>query len=139
VSGEGYQPGVRAVTVRPRGVEMFPAENIRDWRGHAVVDMDGRKIGDLEAVYVDTATDEPSFATVKVGFIGRSRLVFVPLVGAKVSPNHVRVTVDRDQAKRAPAIETDGELLAEREPEVFSHYGLTYQPGAGGERRLARR
>jgi len=30
---------------------MFEAENIRDWRGHDVVDADGHKIGELEAVY----------------------------------------------------------------------------------------
>jgi hypothetical protein len=30
-------------------------------------------------------------------------------------------------------------LPAEGEPALFAHYGLEYQPGAGGERRLARR
>ena len=40
---------------------MFEAENIRDWRGHDVVDTDGHKIGSLEAIYVDTGTDLPSF------------------------------------------------------------------------------
>jgi hypothetical protein len=38
---------------------MFEAENIRDWRDHDVVDPDGRKIGQLEAVYVDTGTARP--------------------------------------------------------------------------------
>ncbi|MFL6136453.1 MAG: PRC-barrel domain-containing protein [Frankiaceae bacterium] len=119
---------------------MIPAENIRDWRGRAVVDAQGKKIGELEAVYVDTASDEPSFVTVKVGgLLGKSRLVFVPLDGAMVSPDHVRVTVDRDQSKSAPAIDTDGELVAEMEPSVFAYYGIDYQPGASGERRLARR
>lgn len=118
---------------------MFVAENIRDWRGHRVIDADGGKIGELEAVYVDTATDEPSFATVKVGMLGRSRLVFVPLNGATVAPGHVRVQVTKSQAKGAPAIDTDGELAAEVEPDVFGHYGLDYQTGASGERRLARR
>lgn len=117
----------------------FPAENIRDWRGHKVVAADGSKIGELEAVYVDTGTDQPSFASVKVGLLGRHRLVFVPLNGATVAPDHLRVAVSKDQAKDAPAIDTDGELLAEAEPDVFAHYGLTYAPGAGGERRLARR
>ena len=118
---------------------MFPAENIRDWRGRAVVDADGRKIGELEAVYVDTVTDEPAFVTVKVGMIGRHRLTFVPLADAKVSPNHVRLSIRRDQAKGAPSIDTDGELLATMEPDLFSHYGIEYTPGAAGERRLARR
>jgi hypothetical protein len=49
------------------------------WRGHDVVDATGHKIGELEAVYVDTGTDLPSFGTVKVGLPTRHRLVFVPL------------------------------------------------------------
>jgi PRC-barrel domain len=118
---------------------MFPAENLRDWRGEKVIDPDGSKIGDLEAVYVDTATDEPSFATVKVGIIGRHRLVFVPLLGATVSPSAVRVRYPKKLVGDAPSIETDGELTADREPEVFSHYELAYVAGAAGERKLARR
>ena len=58
---------------------MFEAANIREWRGHDVVDAQGNKIGELEAVYVDTGTDLPSFGTVKVGMPTRHRLVFVPL------------------------------------------------------------
>jgi hypothetical protein len=118
---------------------MFPAENLRDWRGQKVIDPDGDKIGDLEAVYVDTATDEPSFVTVRVGFIGRHRLVFVPLDGATVKPDAVRVRYDKKLAGDAPSIDLDGELAAADEPRVFAHYGVPYAPGAGGERRLARR
>ena len=43
---------------------MFEANDIREWRGHDVVDAEGHKIGALEAVYVDTSTDQPAFATV---------------------------------------------------------------------------
>jgi hypothetical protein len=118
---------------------MFPAENLRDWRGEKVVDPNGDKIGDLEAVYVDTATDEPSFATVRVGIIGRHRLVFVPLNGATVMPGAVRVQYEKKRVGDAPSIELDGELAATDEPRVFAHYDLPYLPGAAGERRLARR
>jgi hypothetical protein len=118
---------------------MFEAENIRDWRGLNVVDPDNHKIGTLEAVYVDTSTDEPSFATVMTGIIGRHKLTFVPLAGATVSPDHLKVTYDKGLVKDAFSIDTDGELAATDEPEVFKHYGLPYQPGLSGERRLARR
>jgi hypothetical protein len=118
---------------------MFPAENLRDWRGEKVIDPDGDKIGDLEAVYVDTASDQPSFATVKTGFVGRHRLVFVPLDGATVLPSAVRVRYDKKLVSDAPSIDLDGELAAVDEPRVFAHYNVPYQPGAAGERRLARR
>jgi hypothetical protein len=118
---------------------VFEAENIRDWRQHDVVDPEGDKIGELEAIYVDTASDEPMFATVKIGFLGRHRLALVPLVGAVVSPRYLKVAFPKKQVKDAPFIDTDGELLAEHEPAVFQHYGIDYQTGASGERRLARR
>jgi PRC-barrel domain len=118
---------------------MFEAENIRDRREHDVVDPDGHKVGVLEAVYVDTGTDLPSFGTVRVGMVGRHRLVFVPPEQATVGPGYVKVAYDKKQVKDAPSIDTDGELPVEDEEAVFTHYGLTYQPGAGGERRLGRR
>lgn len=118
---------------------MFEIEDVRDWRGLDVVDPSGSKIGSLEAIYFDTATEQPVFATVKVGLVGRHRLAFVPLTGATVAPKHLRVTVEKKLVKDAPSIDVDGELLAETEPEVYQHYGLPYQPGDSGERRLGRR
>ncbi len=118
---------------------MFEADDIRDWRGEDVVDRAGSKIGSLEAVYFDTASELPAFATVKVGLVGRHRLVFVPLDGARVAPRHLRVQADKKLVKDAPAIDTDGELEAATEPLLYEHYHLTYQPGASGERRLGRR
>jgi hypothetical protein len=117
---------------------MFEAENIRDWREHDVIDPDGKKIGQLEAVYVDTTSDEPAFGSVRIGMVGRHRLTFVPLDRAVVLPGALRVAYTKSQVKDALTIET-GELAATDEPELFKHYGLEYQPGQNGERQLARR
>ncbi|WP_354644500.1 PRC-barrel domain-containing protein [Kitasatospora camelliae] len=118
---------------------MIGMADIREWRRHDVVDDRGRRIGTLESVYVDTGTDQAAFGTVTVGLPTRHRLVFVPLADATVGPGYLRVAFPRSPVKDAPAIPTDGVLEAEREPEVFAHYQLDYAPGAGGERRLARR
>ncbi|MHB1709972.1 MAG: PRC-barrel domain-containing protein [Acidimicrobiales bacterium] len=118
---------------------MFPASDIREWRQHAVVDESGHSIGKLEAVYVDTATDEPAFASITIGIVGRHRLTFVPLDGATVSPSSLRVKYSKKEVKGAMTIDTDGELAAVDERALFEHYGLPYRPGATGERRLARR
>jgi hypothetical protein len=116
----------------------FPAENIRDWRTRDVVDRAGDKIGTLESLYFDTSTDEPEFASVRIGVLTH-RLTFVPLAGAVVSPTYLKVQVDKKTVKDAPSIDLDGELTRDDEPAVFQHYGLDYAPGAGGERRLGRR
>lgn len=117
----------------------FPAENIRDWRDHDVVDSAGDKIGSLESVYFDTATDEAAFASVQIGIPGRRRLVFAPLAGAVVTPKHLKLQVDKKTVRDAPAIDTDGELTREQEPALYEHFGLAYVAGLNGERRLGRR
>ena len=87
-----------------RKAGVFEAGDIREWRGHDVVDSDGHKIGELEAIYVDTSTDLPAFATVTVGMPTRHRLVFVPLAHATVGPGYLKVAHDRKQVKDSPSI-----------------------------------
>jgi hypothetical protein len=121
------------------GGPVIGADDLREWRNRNVVDAAGKKIGTLESVYVDTATDQPAFASVTVGMPARRRLTFVPLANASVGPSYVKVAHSRSEVKGAPSIPTDGELAAADEEAVFSHYHLVYRLGATGERRLARR
>jgi hypothetical protein len=121
------------------GQTMIQTADIREWRNHNVVDHDGRKIGVLEAIYVDTSTDEPAVGTVMTGLPTRRRLVFVPVADAIVGPGYVKVSYDRALVRQAPSIGTDDVLPAKDEAGIFKHYGMTYRPGANGERQLARR
>jgi hypothetical protein len=118
---------------------VFEAGDIREWRGHDVVDPDSHKIGKLESIYVDTATDQALFATVTVGMPTHHRLVFVPLTGATVGPGYLRVGYEKSLVKDSPSIDIDGVLPAENEPEIFAHYDMEYVQGSSGERLLARR
>jgi hypothetical protein len=118
---------------------MFEAENLRDWIGLPVVDADESKVGTLESLYFDTATDVPAFAAVHIGILGGQKLVFVPLIGAVVAPKFLKVTFPKKLIKDAPFIGTDGELEASQESGLFAHYDLPYGTGSNGERRLGRR
>ncbi|MEU0357647.1 PRC-barrel domain-containing protein [Streptomyces cyaneofuscatus] len=118
---------------------MIESADIREWRTRDVVDPDGRRIGSLESVYVDTGTDQPAFATVTVGLPTRHRLVFVPLAGTVVGPDYVRVAHAKAKVKDGPSIGTDDVLPAEDEPALFAYFGLEYLPPADGVRVLARR
>jgi hypothetical protein len=118
---------------------MIQAADIREWRNHNVVDPKGHKIGVLEAIYVDTTTDEPAMATIRTGVPTRHRLAFVPLDDAILGPDYLKVSYSRALVKKAPSVGTDDILPAEAEEAIFQHYDMPYQPGAGGERQLARR
>ncbi|MCQ6553334.1 PRC-barrel domain-containing protein [Streptomyces sp. C10-9-1] len=118
---------------------MVRSADIREWRNQEVVDEEGKKIGTLEAVYVDTRSDEPTVITVAMGLPTRRRLTFVPLLDAVAGPGYIRVSYSKNQVKDAPSMGTDDVLPAEDEEAVFTHYGLPYEPGPSGERQLARR
>ncbi|MEV0936559.1 PRC-barrel domain-containing protein [Streptomyces phaeochromogenes] len=118
---------------------MIQTADIREWRNQDVVDPKGHRIGVLEAVYVDTATDEPAVATVRTGLPTRQRLVFVPLDETTLGPGYLKVSYAKSLVKKAPSIGTDDILPAEQEEEIFHYYGIAYQPGPNGERQLARR
>lgn len=118
---------------------MIEPADLREWRDHDVVDEESHKVGALEAVYVDTTTDLPAVATVRIGLPTRHRLVFVPVSEAVLGPGYVRVPYDKALVKSAPSIGTDDVLPVEDEEAIFQHYGLPYEPGAKGTRLLARR
>src|SRR5437588_11498738 len=114
--------------------------NVAEWHGKKLFDRNGERIGKLQDVYVDVETDEPQFATVKEGFIGR-HLTFVPLGGIKVGPEDLQVGVSQEQIKDAPNIEQHGEELSQAdESALYHHYELNYTPpNTQSGRRLARR
>jgi uncharacterized protein YrrD len=114
--------------------------NASEWHGKTLIDSDGEKIGKLQDVYVDVETDEPQFGTVKEGFIGR-HLTFVPLGGAQIGPDDLRVQVTKDQVRTAPDIEMHGEeLTQDDESTLYHHFEMNYTPiDTESGRRLARR
>ncbi len=114
--------------------------DLAEWHGKRLVDRDGEKIGKLENVFVDVETDEPQFGTVKEGHFGR-HLTFVPLGGATIGPDDLRVVVSRQQVEDAPNIDLHGDELSEAgESALYHHYQLNYTPReARSGRRLARR
>jgi sporulation protein YlmC with PRC-barrel domain len=111
-----------------------------EWHGKMLVDREGEKIGKLQDVYVDIENDQPQFATVKEGVIGR-HLTFVPLGGLQIGPDDLRVVVTKEQVRTAPDIELHGEELSQAdESALYHHFELNYTPiDTASGRRLARR
>jgi hypothetical protein len=109
---------------------MLDVESISEWRGQDVLDPDDQRIGRLEEIYYDRHSDAPGFACVATGLFGR-RLSFVPLAGATMSRNHVRVAYAASLVKDAPSVEPDGQLTVAEEEALFNHYGI--DGALGGE------
>ena len=114
--------------------------NVSEWHSKMLIDSNGEKIGKLQDVYVDVETDEPQFATVKEGFIGR-HLTFVPLGGVQIGPDDLQVQVTKERVRTAPDIEMYGEELSQAdESRLYHHFEMNYTPiDTESGRRLARR
>jgi uncharacterized protein (TIGR02271 family) len=84
---------------------------------------DGDRIGDVDDVYVDDHTREPKFALVNTGLFGL-RSSFVPLQGARVEDDVLRLPYSKDRVKDAPNLDPDGDLDPAQERELFRYYDL---------------
>jgi uncharacterized protein (TIGR02271 family) len=98
-------------------------QTVRSWQGRAMVDRDGDRIGDIEAIYVDDQTGQPEWALVNTGLFG-TRSTFVPIAQASASGDQVQVPYEKQRIKDAPNMDPDGHLSAQEEQELWRHYGL---------------
>jgi uncharacterized protein (TIGR02271 family) len=95
-------------------------------RGATVRDRAGEKIGTVDDLYFDEATDRPEWMTVKTGLFGM-KTTFVPVEGAQPEgDDELRVPYEKDRVKDAPSIDPDHELTQSEEQELYSFYGISY-------------
>ena len=102
-----------------------------------VIDSTGDKVGGVGQVYLDDATGEPSFVTVKTGLFG-SNESFVPVRGAQVSGEEIRVPYTKDVIKDAPNISEDGHLEPDQEAQIHEYYRSQGDASGLGDAALER-
>ena len=97
--------------------------------GADCIDAEGSKVGTIEEIYLDNETQEPEWALVHTGLLGR-KLNYVPLNDASVDDGSLRGAYTESHSKDAPSIEPDIELSPEDEAELYQHYGVVGAPPA---------
>jgi uncharacterized protein (TIGR02271 family) len=114
---------------------MQTLQDVRTWRGRALVDPDGDKIGTIDDIYLDRQTGDPEWVTVKTGLLG-TKSSFVPIGDARpAGDDEVRVPYAKDQVKDAPNIDPDGQLTEDEERRLYEHYGRSdYADWTGDDR-----
>ena len=91
-------------------------------RGQTVYDNAGEKIGSVEEIFYDPATQSPEWIGIGTGFFTTKR-VLVPVEGAQVTDDGLMVAYAKDHVKDGPDVDED-ELSAEHEAELRAHYGF---------------
>ena len=92
-----------------------------------LLDAEGSKVGKIEDIYLDNDTQQPAWALVHTGLLGR-KLNYVPLMGASVSGDSLQAAYAESQIKDAPSIDPDLELSPEEEAQLYRHYGVDAEP-----------
>lgn len=101
-------------------------QDLRSIVGHggSVRTTHGDKIGSIGQFYLDDATGEPSWVTVRTGLFG-TKETFVPLRDATNEGVDILVDCDKETVKDAPRIDVDNDLSPQEEEELYRHYGMT--------------
>lgn len=86
-----------------------------------VISVDGDTIGGIGQIYVDDATDRPSWATVATGLFGTHESFF-PLEGARIDGSNLVIPYNKALVKDAPRIEPEGGLEPDEQDRLYRHY-----------------
>ncbi len=108
---------------------MIAQDQLASLQGADVYDRDGDKIGSLGQVYLDTSTNQPSWASVNTGLFGMKESL-VPISEADATGDGIRVPYDKQTVKDAPNVDAsaDEPLMPEDVSRLYQHYSI----GGGG-------
>jgi len=98
------------------------------WTGRDVLTPDGERLGAVELIFLDEATEAPEWVLVALEEAGGSALV--PLAGASVKEESIRVEQDRERVTAAPRLEVEDTITVAECRRLYDHYGLAHSQEA---------
>ena len=99
-------------------------EDFSAWTGRDVLAPDGDRLGAVELIFLDEATEVPEWVLVRLDDADTAS--FVPLAGASVEEHAIRVEQDRERIAAAPRLEVEDTLTVTECRRLYDHYGLAY-------------
>jgi hypothetical protein len=112
---------------KAKGKALPSLEEALGWIGFRVDDMNGSRIGSVQAIYVDSKGGEPVWVVVKVGRFGK--VTAIPYPDCADAPGRLWVAHGRKVVRGAPALAGGKPITREQELSLFEHY--LFPPGRG--------
>ncbi len=110
-------------------VDSITLQALASARGRDVHDFDGRRIGAIEEIFYEEASERPEWIGIGTSFFPGRRLL-VPVRGAELSDDRLAVPYDCTEVEDAPDVRGDV-VEAELEHALIEHYGLDFDGEAG--------
>jgi PRC-barrel domain protein len=108
------------------------------WRGFAVDDVDGVRVGRVEGVYADAVDGAPAWLIVELGRRPRLRRrrrdrIAIPLRECAAAAGRVWTAHRQGSLRAAPTVDPARPLLREHELAICAHYGIGERIGRAAE------
>lgn len=100
--------------------------------GSEVDELDGKRVGVVQTVYVDALSEEPAWLIVALGR-RRAKLVALPVSDCAAGGGRVWTAHSREELRDAPAVDPTRPLLCEHELAICRHYGIGEGVGRAAE------
>jgi hypothetical protein len=97
-------------------------QDFEAWAGRDVLGPDGDRLGAVDQIFLDEATGTPEWVLVTLD----DGAAFVPLAGATVEEQSIRVDQDAERVRAAPRPEAGETLSVADKKRLYEHYGLEY-------------
>jgi hypothetical protein len=97
-------------------------QDFEAWAGRDVLGPDGDRLGAVDQIFLDEATGTPEWVLVTLD----DGAAFVPLAGATVEEESIRVDQDSERVRAAPRPEAGETLSVAEKKRLYEHYGLEY-------------
>jgi hypothetical protein len=97
-------------------------QDFEAWAGRDVLGPGGDRLGAVDQIFLDEATGTPEWVLVTLD----DGAAFVPLAGAIVEEQSIRVDQDAERIQAAPRPEAGETLSVGDERRLYEHYGLEY-------------
>jgi hypothetical protein len=109
--------------------EPVPIGEAIGWVGGPLADLEGGDIGEVQSVYIDSTSHQPSWLVAKLAGSGRrergARVVAVPVDVCAGAPGvGVWAAVEEERLRAAPVVDPGRPLLREHELTICEHFGI---------------
>jgi len=99
------------------------------WVGAEVAELGGDSVGQVQGVFVDSDSGEPTWLVARLGRRRRARVVAVPFANCAGAPFGVWVAQEGEAIRSAPVVDPTRPLRREHELTICAHFGIGEKVG----------
>lgn len=103
------------------------------WLGADIAELGGNAVGQVQGLYVDAESGEPTWLIARLGRRRRARVVAVPFSNCAGAPFGVWVGQEADAIRSAPVVDPTRPLRREHELTICAHFGIGEKVGRAAE------